>query len=48
MEYLGTDIATEVPQIHAATGCDTTSFLHVTDKTTVSQWERKAEASKHN
>ena len=25
---LGTDVATKLPQIHAVTGCNTTSFLH--------------------
>ena len=48
MEFLGNDAATKFPQIHAATGRDTTSYLHVVDKTKVSQWKRKAEASKHN
>ena len=28
VEYLGTDVATKLPQIHAATGHGTTSFLH--------------------
>ena len=32
------------PQIHAATGRDTTPFLHVIDKIK----NRKSEASKHN
>ena len=48
VEFLGNDAATKFPQIHAATGRDTTSYLHVVDKTKVSQWKRKAEASKHN
>ena len=41
-------IATKFLQIHAATGRDTTSFLHALGKTKVYQWKRKAEASKHN
>ena len=32
VEYLGVDVATNLPQIHAATGFDTTSFLHVIGK----------------
>ena len=44
--YLGTDVPIKFPQIHAATGRDTTSFLHVVGKIKVSQWKRKAEASK--
>ena len=28
VECLSTDVATKIPQIHAVTGCDTTSFLH--------------------
>ena len=28
LEYLGTDVATKLLQIHIVTGCDTTSFLH--------------------
>ena len=28
VEYLSTDAATKIPQIHAVPGCDTTSFLH--------------------
>ena len=27
-EYLGTDVATKLPQIHAVPGCGTTSLLH--------------------
>ena len=46
--YLGTDVPIKFPQIHAATGRDTTSFLHVVGKIKVSQWKRKAEASKQN
>ena len=46
--YLGTDVPIKFPQIHAATGRDTTSFLHVVGKIKVSQWKRKAETSKHN
>ena len=48
MEYLGTDAPTKFPQILAATGRDTASFLHVVSKIKVSQWKRKAEASKHS
>ena len=32
VEYLGTDVATKLPQIHTATGHNTTSFLHVVGK----------------
>ena len=32
VEYLVSDIATKLPQIHAVTGCDTTSFLHTVAK----------------
>ena len=32
VECLGNDVATKLPQIHAATGLDTTSFLHVAGK----------------
>ena len=46
--YLGTDVPIKFPQIHAATGRDTTSFLHVVGKIKVSQWKRKAETYKHN
>ena len=28
VEYLSNDVATKLPQIHAVTGCDATSFLH--------------------
>ena len=28
-EYLGTDVATKLLQVHAATGCDRTFFLRV-------------------
>ena len=28
VEYLGTDVATKLPQIHAVTGFETTSLLH--------------------
>ena len=48
MEYLESDVATKFPQIYAAPGCDTTSFLHVVGKIKMSQWKRKAEASKHS
>ena len=27
VKYLSADVATKIPQIHAVTGCDTTSFL---------------------
>ena len=47
VEYLGTDVATNFPQIHAATGRDTTSFHYVIGKIKVFQWKRKAEVSKH-
>ena len=42
------ELTNKVSQIHAATGRDTTSFLHVVGKIKVSQWKSKAEASKHN
>ena len=32
VEYLGTDLATKLHQIHTVTGCDATSFLHVVGK----------------
>ena len=32
MEYLGTDVSKKFPQILAATGRDTTSFLNVVGK----------------
>ena len=48
MEYLGNDIPAKFPKIHAATGRDATSFLHVVDKIKVSQRKRKDEVSKHN
>ena len=32
VEYLGTNLAANVPQIYAVTGFDTTSFLHVVGK----------------
>ena len=48
VECLGTDVATKISQIHAATGRDKTCILHVFSKTKVSQWKRKSEASKHN
>ena len=47
VEYLGTNVATKFPQIHAATGRDTTSFHYVIDKIKVFQWKRKAEVSNH-
>ena len=28
VEYLGIDVGTKLPQIHAVTHCDTTSFLN--------------------
>ena len=48
---LGTDVATKLPQIHAVTGCDTTSFFHGAGKIKVpktSKWKRKNQASKGN
>ena len=41
VKYLGTEIPIKFPHIHAATGHDTTSFLHVVGKVKVSQWKRK-------
>ena len=32
VEYLGTNLAANLPQIYAVTGFDTTSFLHVVGK----------------
>ena len=32
VEYLGTDVATKLTQIHAVTACNTTSFLHSVGK----------------
>ena len=48
MIYLGTDVPTKFHQIHAAAGRDATFFLHVVREIKVSQWKRKAEASKHS
>ena len=46
VEFLGNDVATKFPKIHAAPNRDTTSFLHLVGKIKVSQWKKKA--SKHN
>ena len=48
MIYLGTDVPTKFHQIHAAAGRDATFFLYVVREIKVSQWKRKAEASKHS
>ena len=41
VEYLGNDVATKFPQIHADPRRDTTSFLHVFGKIKVSRWKKK-------
>ena len=51
VEYLGTEFATKLPQIHAVTGWDTTSFLRGVGKIKilkVSKWTRKTQASKNS
>ena len=35
VEYLSTEVAAKLPQIHAVTGYDTTSFLHSVAKINV-------------
>ena len=35
VEYLGTDVAIKLPQIHSVTGCEITSFLDVVGKVKV-------------
>ena len=51
VEYLGTVVARKLPQTHAVTECDTTSFLHGADKLKfliAFQWKRQNQASEHN
>ena len=52
VENLETDVAANLSQIHAVTGFDTTSFLHVFGKIKVLQkmfqWKSKTQASKRN
>ena len=47
VEYLGNDVATKFPQIHASAWSDN-FMLHVVGKIKVSRWKTKAETSKHN
>ena len=50
--YLGNDVAKKLYQIHAVTGCDTTSFLHGAEKVKVRKkclnGKEKLRLLKHN
>ena len=38
VEYLGTNVSIKFPQINTATGCDTTSFLHIDGKNSLTSF----------